>query len=172
MGVKPVATWSDDEVAIWLSCIGLGDKIDAFKENAVDGGLLLTLEKDDLTGDLGLTSLQAKKVLRELDFTKSLSEGGGGDDLSKEMKQLQVDIKHCEEQIEEKDAKIAKLERELAELRPPPPAPAPAQAPKAAPPPHHGAPVLKGAARGAAGGAVKGAIGKCFANVVLKRPLS
>jgi hypothetical protein len=83
------------------------------------------------------------------------------------MKHLQVDNKHYEEQIEEKDAKIAKLERELAALRPPPPtpapAPAPAPAPKAAPPPKNQHEVAKGAATGAATGAVKGAIGKCFA---------
>jgi hypothetical protein len=169
MGIKPVASWSDDEVATWLHCIDLDDKIDAFKANAVDGGLLLTLDKEDLTGDLGLSGLQAKRLQQALEFTKSLPEGGGGGDLSEEMQQLQIDNKGLEEQIKEKDAKIQKLEKELAALKPPPqaPAPAPAPAPKAAPPPKQGAPVVKGAAKGAAGGAVKGAIGKRLANVVL-----
>jgi hypothetical protein len=167
MGIKPVASWSDDEVATWLHCIGLDDKIDAFKANAVDGSLLLTLDKQDLTTDLGLSGLQAKKLLQELEFPKSLSEGGSGGDLSEGMQQLQIDNKGLEEQIKEKDAKIEKLEKELAALRPPPPAPAPAPAPKAAPPPRQGAPVLQGAARGAATGVVKGAISKRLAHVVL-----
>jgi hypothetical protein len=169
MSSKPVANWSDDEVAIWLHCIGLGDKIDNFKENQVDGGLLLTLEKEDLTGDLGLTSLMAKKLLRERELLTSTSGGGGGGGDAQELQHLQVDNRHLEEEIKEKDAKIQKLEKEIAALKPPPqaPAPAPAPAPKAAPPPKQGAPVVKGAAKGAAGGAVKGAIGKRFAIIVL-----
>jgi hypothetical protein len=172
MGIKPVASWNDDEVATWLHCIDLDDKIDAFKDNAVDGGLLLTLDRDDLTGDLGLTGLQAKKLLQQLEFTKSLPEGGGGGgggggDLSDEMQKLQIGNKDLERQIKQKDARIAELERELAALRPPPPASAPAPTAARAPPPPKGAPVLTGAAKGAATGVVKGAIGKLLANIVL-----
>jgi hypothetical protein len=103
MPVKPVSSWSDDEVAVWLHCIGLGDKIDPFKANAVDGSLLLTLEKEDLTGDLGLTGLQAKKVLQELEFTKSLSDSDGVGVLSKDMEKLQLDNKNLEKQIAARD---------------------------------------------------------------------
>ena len=171
MPAKPVASWSDDEVAIWLHCIGLGDKVDPFKVNAVDGSLLLTLEKEDLTGDLGLTGLQAKKVLQELEFTKSLSGGGGVGELSEDMEKLQLNNKKLEEQIAAKDAKIAQLERELAALKGPAHAPAPAYyAPAPAPPRHapppKGAPVVREAAKGTAQGAVKGAIGKCFTSLV------
>jgi SAM domain (Sterile alpha motif) len=56
-----------DDVCTFLTAIGLGDKAEPFRENCVDGSLLCTLTAEDLTSDLGLTGLQAKKLLRSID---------------------------------------------------------------------------------------------------------
>lgn len=172
MAPEPLQQWSSDDVVTWLCAIGLGSKADAFKDNAVDGSLLSSLTKEDLTSDLGLSGLQAKKVLLEMDFINGLTsgEGGGGAD-PEEMNRLQ-------EELQAKDATIAQLRAELDALTvksvpAPAPAPvhyAPAPAPRAAPPPyrneHH---VVKGAAGGAAKGAVTGAVSKYsqFPNIYL-----
>lgn len=162
MAPEPVNQWSVDDVATWLCAIGLGSKVEAFKENAVDGGLLCTLSKEDLQNDLELSGIQAKKVLMELDFANSLTSGGGGGADPAEIEALQA-------QLKEKDAKIAQLEQEIAALKPAPPpepvksVPAPAPAPTyhaPAPAPRRGRPVVKGAAGGAAKGAATGAVGE------------
>lgn len=55
-----VKDFDNAEVCIWLNVIGLGSKIGPFKENDVDGDLLITLGQDDFTGDLGLSNLQVR----------------------------------------------------------------------------------------------------------------
>jgi len=166
MAPQPVNQWSVNNVATWLCAIGLGSKADAFKDNAVDGSLLCTLSAEDLTNDLGLSGIQSKKVLMELDFAQSLTSGGGGAADPAEIEALQ-------QELAEKNAKIAELEEELAALKPTPaPAPAPvhhAPAPApvyhAPPPPRREHHVVKGAAGGAAKGAVTGAVGESVARL-------
>ena len=53
-----IKDFDNHEVCIWLNAIGLGSKIQPFRESAVDGDLLCSLNLDDLTGDLGLSGLQ------------------------------------------------------------------------------------------------------------------
>jgi hypothetical protein len=55
-----VKDFDNAEVCIWLNAMGLGSKIGAFKDNDVDGDLLISLGADDLTGDLGLSNLQVR----------------------------------------------------------------------------------------------------------------
>ena len=55
--------WSVDEVAAWLHSLALGHVTERFRENAVDGAFLSELALDELVTELGLTRLQAKKVL-------------------------------------------------------------------------------------------------------------
>lgn len=138
--------------------------------NAVDGGLLETLSANDLTSDLGLSGLQAKKVLLELDFAQSLTSGGGGgrEDVA-QVQELQAALAEKDKQIAQQSERIAQLEQEVAALKPPEPVvyatPAPARAPQPTyynPPPRREAHVLKGAAGGAARGAVTGAVGEFF----------
>jgi len=156
---KDPSQYSLDEVCLFVNAVGLGAKADAFRENSVDGSMLVTLGPEDF-GELGLTSLQGKKILRSLEFTAELAkEGGGGgnpaelDALSKENKAL-------------RDENMA-LKAQLAEYtssRSPAPAPAP-KAARAPAPSHHsaGAPVVRGAAGGAARGAVLGAVAGAIA---------
>lgn len=171
MAPKPIEQWDVDEVSIWLNSIGLGEKVDPFRENSVDGDLLLTLTDEDLKGDLGLTNLQAKKVKRSIEFTKSLESqeassgsGGGDDELAAKVEQLELEAKELRERLVEKDEKIRDLEMEIQKSQPAPepepePEPERAPAPAPAPAPSRREPGVVGhAARGAAGGAVKGAI--------------
>jgi len=60
--VGTVDTWDLDEVCIWLNCIGLGDKVDSFRENTIDGDSLLSLTVDDLSEELGLSKLQVRRT--------------------------------------------------------------------------------------------------------------
>mmetsp|Transcript_28444 Transcript_28444/g.53459 ORF Transcript_28444/g.53459 Transcript_28444/m.53459 type:complete len:275 (-) Transcript_28444:1389-2213(-) len=77
MASKKPCDYSQEEVNLFLNSIGLGEKIPAFTANAIDGSMLVTLTEEDLTGDLGLTSLQVEKFTRSLQFVESLAFGGG-----------------------------------------------------------------------------------------------
>ena len=67
-----------DEVCTLLTAIGLGDKSEPFREHYVDGSLLCTLTVEDLTSDLGLTGLQAKKLLRSIDAENNTTDTAPG----------------------------------------------------------------------------------------------
>jgi hypothetical protein len=155
--MKDPEEYTIDEVAIWLNCIGLGEKVDPFRENAVDGAMLVTLNKEDLTGDLGLSSLQAKKVMNSVESTTEITGEGGGGDATAEQKAFVEKLMQENAQLK---AELASLKepRQAAPAPTPAPAPAPAPAPKQAPPPKNQHEIARGAAKGAAGGAMKGAI--------------
>ncbi|KAL7463490.1 hypothetical protein ACHAXS_003853 [Conticribra weissflogii] len=145
---------------MWLTAQGLGEVAPRFVEEGVDGDLLLTLRDDDFKNDLGLSSLQTKKLMRNIEFTRILtqSEGGGNDE---ETEKLKHDVEVLEGRVRRREEKIKELTEEIE--REPEPERAPAPAPKPshhhqAPPQRRGPGVVGGAARGAAGGAVKGAI--------------
>jgi uncharacterized protein YdcH (DUF465 family) len=87
-----------------------------FRENAIDGAMLVTLSKEDLTGDLGLSNLQTKKVLNSLESTKQITGSGGGDTT-----ELQAEVDTLKQENE-------KLKAEITSLKAPKQvAPAPAQ---------------------------------------------
>lgn len=138
MAPEPLDQWSVDDVATWLCAIGLGAHVSPFKENSVDGALLATLSKEDLQNDLGLSGIQAKKVLVELDFINGLTSGDGrGVDPAK-VQSLKAQMAEKDDRIAQQDSRIAQLEQEIAALKAPPRAPAPTH--HAAPPPprqHH-----------------------------------
>ena len=170
MAVKAPEDYTVTEVCVWLNAIGLGSKIESFKENDVDGRLLVGLTKDDLTGDLGLSSLQAKKVLAELEFANSIASGSGGGDggaLQAENEALKAEIQKLKAEVADQKAIIDALSGpppDPAPKRAPDPKPAPAPAPKPPPPRRHNEhEVLRGAAGGAARGVVIGAIGGAIA---------
>lgn len=132
--------------------------MDGFRENSVDGDLLVGLTLDDLTADLGLNNLQAKKLMRDLETTKEMVDGGGGG----------ADAGRINE-LEDENALLRKRVMELTEevnaLKPPPAAPKAAPAPAPAPPAlkkkEHT--VVKEGAKGALRGATLGAIGGAIA---------
>jgi len=178
-----VNAWSSDDVVTWLKCLGFADKASPYQENDVDGSIILTLTNEELTEDLGMTNLQARRMLRAIDFTKDIGASGVDrideeekkvEELKKEYELLKRDYYRKNDKIEHYESKIGKLMREKAEKEAPPIVEAIPQAP----PPHReeqhhqqnhhnpssnhsrhrGVGVLGGAAGGAAGGALKGAI--------------
>jgi len=83
MGLKDIKDFSAEEVGLWLAAQGLGEHASKFVDEGVDGDLLLSLTADDLKGDLGLSGLQSKKVLKNIEFSKQLlaaGDGGGGEE--------------------------------------------------------------------------------------------
>ena len=61
-----VATWTPDQVLAMLDQLGLSHVKQPFRDNGVSGSLLVALDETELTGDLGLTHLQAKNVTMHL----------------------------------------------------------------------------------------------------------
>ena len=63
---RRLATWTVDQVSGFLAEIGLGHCEAIFRTNAVDGLFLAELSQADLVTELGLTNLQARKLLSRL----------------------------------------------------------------------------------------------------------
>ena len=64
---KKAADWSIDEVVAFMQKLQLPPGIEGrIRENAVDGELLCSLDRHELINELGLTPLQAAKVLQRL----------------------------------------------------------------------------------------------------------
>mmetsp|Transcript_13428 Transcript_13428/g.28652 ORF Transcript_13428/g.28652 Transcript_13428/m.28652 type:complete len:184 (+) Transcript_13428:98-649(+) len=183
MGLKDIKHFTAEEVGMWLTAQGLGEEAPRFVDEGVDGGLLLTLGIDDFKNDLGLSSLQTKKLMRNIEFTRILTQSEGGAS-NEETEKLKHDVEVLEGRVCRREEKIKELTEEIKRLkmasehseaqavhepdpeaiRKPEPEHAPAPTPKPshhqAPPQRRGPGVVGGAARGAAGGAVKGAIGE------------
>lgn len=161
MPPKDPQNYSTNEVAMWLVAIGLGSKVETFKEAGVDGSMLVILGSEDFA-ELGLSGLQGKKLMTSLEFSKSIAEegggGGGGADpaLVQQLKDENMALRAQLEAYQERDAP--------APAPAPSPPPPPARAPSPPPPQQQQARpaprghVIRGAAGGAAGGAIKGAV--------------
>jgi hypothetical protein len=158
MPSKAPKDYTAAEVNVWLNSVGLGSKISAFQENAIDGPMLVTLTEDDLTSSMGFTSLQARKFQQSLEFAMSLAEGGGGGAYPEELASLRAENARLREEI----LNLKAINKELADQLTPRQAPAPAPAAYApapaayapAPAPHRHAPppgayVVAGAGGGA-----------------------
>jgi hypothetical protein len=98
---KAIESWSVDDVIEWLTGIGLGHKVEAFREKAIDGKQLIEIPADEWKATLGLSNLQVRKMQRELESEKAkqiktvvpvakatLLEGNG--DLQKQVNDLTI----------------------------------------------------------------------------------
>lgn len=148
MGFKDFNEYSAEEIGLWLIAQGLGDHASKFVEEGVDGDLLLSLSVNDLMNDLGLSSLQAKKLMKNIEFSKMI---GASDEKGNEAEKLMGEVNALEEKVQALQHQVKTKDREIAELRskmsgmqvtekhsPPPPQPvphSPTQAPKPAPAP-------------------------------------
>ena len=135
-----------DEVCVFMNAIGFGECAGAVRENTIDGRFLVTLGADDYA-DLGLTKIQGKKVIHNLDMQKEFAESGGLD------------------RIKELEDENAKLKAQLANG-----GGAAAASQQRHPPQQHSqqqhAPakgMVTGGAKGAVAGATLGAIGGAIA---------
>ena len=57
---------SECQVVQFITDLGLGHISEKFRENAVDGQMLLDLSEEDMCAELGLQKLQARKVVQRL----------------------------------------------------------------------------------------------------------
>jgi hypothetical protein len=62
----PASDWNVEKVVMFISSLGLDHCLHLFKDNAVDGRMLVELDRKDLEHELGLRPLQAKKVISHL----------------------------------------------------------------------------------------------------------
>lgn len=170
--MKDPSAFSVDEVCLLLVSLELGHLQDKIRDNGVDGGLLVSLSETELVQDLGLSTLQAKRVTRGIAFCKELAAGtsasAGGEGTNHRTKELEERIRHLEKENRELKDEVLNLR---AALQPEPPR----QQQQQQPPPqqqHHqeprsaGRPVIRGAAGGAARGAVIGAVAGAVAGTL------
>ncbi|KAM5273310.1 NAD(+) hydrolase SARM1 [Ctenodactylus gundi] len=69
-----VASWKEVEVQTWLQQIGFSQYCESFREQQVDGDLLLRLTEEELQTDLGMKSaITRKRFFRELTELKTFA---------------------------------------------------------------------------------------------------
>ncbi|XP_048221991.1 NAD(+) hydrolase SARM1 [Perognathus longimembris pacificus] len=69
-----VASWKEAEVQTWLQQIGFSQYCECFREQQVDGDLLLRLTEEELQTDLGMkSSITRKRFFRELTELKTFA---------------------------------------------------------------------------------------------------
>uniref|UniRef100_A0A8D2DS37 NAD(+) hydrolase SARM1 n=1 Tax=Sciurus vulgaris TaxID=55149 RepID=A0A8D2DS37_SCIVU len=69
-----VASWKEAEVQTWLQQIGFSQYCESFREQQVDGDLLLRLTEEELQADLGMkSSITCKRFFRELTELKTFA---------------------------------------------------------------------------------------------------
>ena len=123
MGIKDIKDFSAEEVGMWFAAQGL-DPSKVVSEG-VDGDLLLSLSDEDLKNDLGLSGLQTKKVLKNIEFSKEqfakVEEGSSNneelDKLRGDMEAVSLEKSSLEEKISELQSAMASKDEEIAELK-------------------------------------------------------
>jgi SAM domain (Sterile alpha motif) len=122
--MKAVNDFDISEVCIFVMSLGLSAKVDAFRQNSIDGDMIVTLTAEDLQNDLGLTSLQAKKVVKQVNILQGGEKqqgedsggGGGGGGNAEWLNALQQELQVLED---ENAALKAQLQKFLAPAPPP-----------------------------------------------------
>ena len=70
-----LTSWSADDVAQWLVEQGLGQFVEIFQENLVDGECLMVLDNSLLKEDLGITALgHRSRILKRVKELKASFE--------------------------------------------------------------------------------------------------
>jgi hypothetical protein len=111
MGFKEFNEYSAEEIGLWLIAQGLGEHAPKFLAVGVDGDLLLALSVDDIKNDLGLSGLQAKKLMKNIEFAKMI----GASPINKlviEIDELEVKVQVSQHAGKTKDCEIAELRSE------------------------------------------------------------
>lgn len=66
-----LTSWSVDDVCFWLVSENLGNFLETFKANEVDGECLFSLDNKLLKDDLGITALgHRSRILKRVDALK------------------------------------------------------------------------------------------------------
>lgn len=67
-----LTSWSVDDVCFWLISQSLGNFVDVFKDNEVDGECLLTLDNKLLKDDLGIMALgHRSRIMKRVEALKN-----------------------------------------------------------------------------------------------------
>jgi hypothetical protein len=134
MVLKPINEYTSAEVGMWLTAQGLSDHVPKFLTAGVDGDVLVSLEIDDYTNELGLSMLQAKKVMSNIEFSLDMVLGGsmvnkgggvgggatvgggtsGGGDAENE-RRLARQVRELQDEVRRKDEEISDLNRRLCD---------------------------------------------------------
>ena len=72
--MEDASRWDVPRVGVWLEGLGLGHLVGEFRNNKVDGKLLVSLEKADLKDELEVAALSDRKLL--WDRIETLKKGG------------------------------------------------------------------------------------------------
>jgi len=71
-GLNPdVSKWDVMDVGKWLESRGLAEQLKVFKDNDVNGNLLLRLDKDTLVQELHLSETVALQILDEINVQEN-----------------------------------------------------------------------------------------------------
>ena len=66
-----LTSWSVEDVCFWLLSQGIGNFVDTFRDNEVDGECLMTLDNKLLRDDLGITALgHRSRILKRVQALK------------------------------------------------------------------------------------------------------
>jgi len=123
-GIKHPSEYSQHEVSIFLISIGLGNKTEIFKENGCDGEMIVSLTDEDLTMDLELSKLQARKFSKSLSFAIDISAEGGGastvdgidEDTQQKLRDLEEENGILKDDIEHLNGVIKDLQGQLGTI--------------------------------------------------------
>jgi hypothetical protein len=115
MGFKEFKEYSAEEIGLWLIAGGLGEHANNFLAEGVDGDLLLTLTIHDIKNDLGLSSLQAKRLMKNIEFSKNIGAAPLSND--EELNKLMAEVNELDEMVHTLHSEVDKRNREIAELR-------------------------------------------------------
>ncbi|KAL3796366.1 hypothetical protein ACHAW5_001692 [Stephanodiscus triporus] len=126
MPLKPINEYTAAEVGMWLTAQGLGDHVSKFLDAGVDGDVLVSLDVSDFMNDLGLSGLQAKKVMSNIEFSldmvlggsvKESGGGGGMGDNGENERRLCRQVRELQDEVRYKDEQISDLNKRLHESR-------------------------------------------------------
>ena len=99
MVFKDFKEYSTEEIGLWLIAQGLGEYAPKFLAEGVDGDLLLTLSVDDIKNDLGLSGLQAKKLMKNIEFSKAIGASSDVRGNDEELNKLMTEVNELDEKV-------------------------------------------------------------------------
>jgi hypothetical protein len=115
MGFREFKEYSAEEIGLWLIAGGLGEHAPKFLAEGVDGDLLLTLTIDDIKNDLGLSGLQAKKLMKNIEFSKNIGAAPLSND--DELNKLMAEVNELDERVHTLQSEVDERNREIAQLQ-------------------------------------------------------
>ena len=118
--LKEFKDYTPTEVGLWLTAQGLGQFAEKFQEEGVDGDLLLSLTADDLKNDLGLSSIQTKKVLKNVEFSRGLgapADGGEAEELRRKLAERDDEVRKLRDELRRREEEASSLRKELEDVK-------------------------------------------------------